>query len=162
MDSVKQGEGTMLGKPLEILLVEDNEAHAKIVERGLKNHRIANRLHHVPDGKAALDYVFRRGEFSDPEVSPRPHVILLDLRLPKVDGLEVLKTIKEDKEARRIPVIVLTTSEAEKDVMTAYDNHANAYLTKPVDFDKFAQQMNDLGFFWLCWNVNPDGAAQTQ
>ena len=147
------------GSAVEILLVEDNEAHAKIVQRGLKNHRIANRLHHVADGKAALDYVFRRGEYSDPATSPRPHVILLDLRLPKVDGLEVLKAIKESEETRRIPVVVLTTSEAEQDVVTAYDNHANAYLTKPVDFEKFAKQMNDLGFFWLCWNVNPEGTA---
>lgn len=144
----------MTGEPVDILLVEDNPAHAMIVRRALDDHKVANKLHHVSDGQAALDYLLRQGEYADPSDSPRPHVILLDLRLPKVDGLEVLKYIKTHDNVRDIPVVVLTTSDAEKDVAAAYEYRANAYLTKPVDFEKFTQQMNDLGFFWLCWNVN--------
>ncbi|MEW6114885.1 MAG: response regulator, partial [Thermodesulfobacteriota bacterium] len=86
---------------------------------------------------------------------PKPHVILLDLRLPKMDGLEVLKTIKQDKELHRIPVVVLTSSLEESDVATAYDHHANSYLSKPLDFEKFSQLMRDLGLYWLEWNINP-------
>lgn len=145
----------MDGEPLNILLVEDNEAHVKLILRNLKDHKIANKISVVSDGEAALDYLFRRGDYADPPKNPRPHVILLDLRLPKIDGLEVLKEIKTNDALRRIPVVILTTSEAEKDIACAYDFNANAYLTKPVDFEKFTQLMNDLGFFWLCWNVPP-------
>ena len=145
----------MDGEPLNILLVEDNESHVKLILRNLKDHKIANKISVVYDGEAALDYLLQRGDYADPQKSPRPHVILLDLRLPKIDGLEVLKEIKTNDALRRIPVVVLTTSEAEKDIAFAYDFNANAYLTKPVDFEKFSQLMNDLGFFWLCWNVSP-------
>jgi CheY-like chemotaxis protein len=116
---------------------------------------VANKIKHVPDGEEALDYLFRRASYTDPKKSPRPHVIFLDLRLPKVDGLEVLTEIKTSDELRRIPVVVLTTSETEGDVSTAYDNHVNSYLVKPVDFDKFTKLMNDLGFYWLSWNRKP-------
>ena len=143
------------GEPLTILLVEDNLSHAKLVLKGLKNHKIANRIDHVVDGEEALDYMFRRGKYTDRDKNTEPHVVLLDLRLPKIDGLEVLKIIKSDKKLRRIPVVILTTSEAEKDIIEAYGNYANAYLSKPLDYDKFIQQMNDLGFFWLCWNKKP-------
>lgn len=145
----------MEGEPLVILLVEDNSDHAELVLRSLKNHRVANTIHHVGDGEAALDFLFRRGAYSDSEASPRPHVILLDLRLPRVDGLEVLKEIRADEELRSIPVVILTTSEAERDVAVAYDNFVNSYLVKPVDFAKFAQMMTDLGFYWLGWNRQP-------
>ena len=144
----------MEGEPLLILLVEDNPAHARLVLRGLKDHKIANRITHVSDGQEALDYLFHHGQYSDKAKNPLPHVVLLDLRLPKVDGLEVLKEIKTSPELQRIPVVILTTSEAEKDIAQAYDYHANAYLAKPVDFNEFMNQMNDLGFFWLCWNVH--------
>jgi len=143
------------GEPLITLLVEDNSGHADLVKRTLKNHRVANRIYWVPDGEQALDYLFRRGEYTDPDTSPRPHVILLDLRLPKIDGLEVLKEIKNDKSLKKIPVVILTTSKAEKDVTKAYMNHANSYLVKPVDFEKFSRMMDDLGFYWLSWNQNP-------
>jgi CheY-like chemotaxis protein len=138
-----------------ILLVEDNEDHAEIVRRSFKAHNVANPILHVADGEAALDYLFRRGRYQDPEKSPRPHVILLDLRLPKIDGLEVLKEIKLSAELRRIPVVVLTSSEAENDVAMAYDYHANSYLVKPLDFSKFTELMKDLGYYWLGWNINP-------
>jgi CheY-like chemotaxis protein len=145
----------MEGEPLVILLVEDNPDHTELIVRSLQDHRVANRIYHVPDGEAALDYLFRRGEYEDPKKSPRPHVILLDLRLPKVDGQEVLQAIKTTERLRRIPVVIVTTSEAERDVAQAYDSHANSYLVKPVDFDKFTQLMDDLGFYWLGWNRRP-------
>jgi CheY-like chemotaxis protein len=135
--------------------VEDEPAHAELIIRGIETNGVANRINHVLDGEAALDYLFRRGEYADPEKSPTPHLILLDLRLPKVDGLEVLRAIKADEGLRRIPVVVLTTSEAESDVTRAYENHANSYLVKPVDFEKFGKLMGDLGFYWLVWNRHP-------
>ncbi len=145
----------MMGEPVLVMLVEDNADHAELVIRTLEDHRIANRIQHFSDGQSALDYLFRREEYADPLSSPRPHVILLDLRLPRVDGLEVLRIIKENDELKAIPVIVLTTSEAEKDVTRAYDNHVNSYLVKPVGFEEFSKLMNDLGFFWLGWNTHP-------
>lgn len=146
----------MIGEPVLVMLVEDNADHAELVIRTLEEHRIANKVRHFLDGQSALDYLFQRGEFSDPEKSVRPHVILLDLRLPRVDGIDVLKAIKEDEHLKSIPVVVLTTSEAEKDVAKAYYNHANSYLVKPVGFDEFKRLMDDLGFYWLSWNTNPN------
>jgi CheY-like chemotaxis protein len=145
----------MQGAPFVILLVEDNPSHTELIRRSLQDHRIANRIYHVSDGEAALNYLFRKGAFADRKSSPQPHLILLDLRLPKVDGLEVLREIKSDEELRRIPVVIVTTSEAERDIVQAYDNYANSYLVKPVDFDQFTQLMHDLGFYWLGWNRHP-------
>ena len=145
----------MMGEPVLVMLVEDNADHAELVIRTLEDHRIANRIQHFTDGQTAIDYLLRQGQYSDPESSPRPHVILLDLRLPRVDGLVVLHNIKENSELKSIPVIILTTSEAEKDVARAYDNYANSYLVKPVGFEEFSKLMNDLGFYWLGWNTHP-------
>ncbi|MBC8228455.1 response regulator [bacterium] len=145
----------MKGKPLVILLVEDDPAHAELVIRSFQDHRVANKIYHVSDGEATLNYLFRRCDYADPQKSPRPDMILLDLRLPRIDGLEVLKEIKADKELRCIPVVVLTTSKAESDIARAYDYYANSYLVKPMDFDKFTQLMQDLGFYWLAWNRLP-------
>ncbi|MBU1248904.1 MAG: response regulator [Proteobacteria bacterium] len=142
----------MKGGPITILLIEDNEAHAELVMRGFKDHRIINRIKHVSDGEAGLDYLMRRNEYTDPQTSPTPHLILLDLRLPKVDGLEVLRVIKSTEAISSIPVVVLTTSEAERDVAQAYKHHANSYLVKPVEFTNFTKLMDDLGFYWLAWN----------
>ena len=147
----------MIGEPVLVMLVEDNADHAELVIRTLEEHRIANRVRHFLDGQSALDYLFQRGEYSDPAYNIRPHVILLDLRLPRVDGIDVLKAIKEDDHLKSIPVVVLTTSEAEKDVAKAYYNHANSYLVKPVGFEEFKKLMDDLGFYWLSWNTNPGG-----
>lgn len=146
----------MVGEPLQILLVEDNPDHAELVLRGLINHRVANKVHHVVDGEAALDYLHHRGQYSNSERYPSPHLILLDLRLPKIDGLHVLKQLKEQDKLRRIPVVVLSTSEAEQDVAKAYDYHANSYLVKPVNFIDFTRLMDDLGFYWLAWNTKPN------
>jgi CheY-like chemotaxis protein len=137
---------------MTVLLVEDNADHAELVLRTFEGHSIPVRIHHVTDGEAALDYVFRRGRFGRPEQSPRPHLILLDLRLPRVDGLEVLREIKESADLQEIPTVILTTSEAERDVARAYQHHANSYLVKPVDFSKFTKLMDDLGLYWLGWN----------
>ncbi len=145
----------MKGAPIVILMVEDDEGHAEIVRRNFEACRMANHLIHVADGQAALDYLYQRNEFSDPTKSPRPGVILLDLRLPKVDGLEVLKTIKADPKLHTIPVVILTTSSAETDMVRAYDCHANSYLVKPVDFTQFTQLMETFGYYWLAWNQYP-------
>ncbi len=150
-------EPEMNGEAVVILLVEDDPDHAELITRSLEDNLVAHRIHHVLDGEAALDYLFRRGVYADAEKSPRPHLILLDLRLPKIDGQEVLREIKADAELRRIPVVILTTSEAESDIARAYGNHANSYLVKPVEFAKFGQMMGDLGFYWLVWNQHPWG-----
>jgi len=143
------------GRPFEILLVEDNEDHAEIVMRSFRDYRVANNLRVVADGEAALDFLFHRGAYRDPMRSPRPDVILLDLRLPGIDGWTVLKEIKQTEQLLRIPVVVLTSSDNSVDIAQAYDLHANSYLVKPVDFVKFTGLMKDLGFYWLGWNVNP-------
>ena len=153
MDEIK--ENPITREPIFVLLIEDNVDHAELVIRTLEEHQIANRVQHFLDGQSALDFLFRRGRYADTTNKARPHVILLDLRLPRVDGIDVLKEIKESDELKAIPVIILTTSEAEKDVTRAYRNHANSYLVKPVGFEEFKKLMKDLGFYWLGWNVNP-------
>ena len=145
----------MKGEPIVILLVEDDESHAEIVRRNFQDCRLANTLIHVTDGQTALDYLARRNGFSDPVHSPRPGIILLDLRLPKVDGLEVLKSIKADPQLSAIPVVILTTSKAELDMVKAYALHANSYLVKPVDFTQFTKLMETFGYYWLAWNQYP-------
>ncbi|MBN2393643.1 MAG: response regulator [Anaerolineae bacterium] len=139
-----------------ILLVEDNPAHAELVLRSFEQYNAASHIYHVSDGEAALDYVFARGNYADARTFPRPDVILLDLHLPKVNGLRVLQEVKESPNLRSIPVVVLTTSEAEKDLESAYYCHANSYLVKPVDFNKFTALMQELDLYWLGWNRCPD------
>jgi len=145
----------MKGEPLTILLVEDNADHAELVRRNLEDAVVVNRFQHVEDGEAALDYLYGRGAYTDHQRYPRPHLILLDLRLPRIDGLEVLKQIKHDPNLHTIPVVILTTSDAERDMALAYEHNANSYLTKPVDFGRFSVLLKDLGFYWLAWNQHP-------
>jgi len=145
----------MESEPTLVMLVEDNADHAELVMRTFEEHRIANKISHFSDGQTALNYLFRRDGYADPASSPRPHVILLDLRLPRMDGLEVLQIIKGDDELKLIPVVILTTSKAEKDLARAYQNHANSYLVKPVGLEEFRSLMTDLGSYWLRWNTNP-------
>lgn len=143
----------MKGEVLTILLIEDNEDHAELVKRSFEDNAVANRLIHIKDGREAEKYLFESIEMKNK--ANYPNLILLDLRLPKVDGLEILKKIKTDKNLKNIPVVVLTSSHAEKDLITAYTNYANSYLVKPLDFTKFTGMMKDLGFYWLGWNINP-------
>lgn len=143
----------MNGDPIRILLVEDNDDHAELVVRSLGEHRVNNEITHVTDGAQALDYLFRRGDHEGRE-GRDPDLVLLDLRLPKVDGLGVLKEIRAS-DIGHIPVVILTTSEGEKDLVEAYNLRANAYVVKPVDFAKFVELMRDLGLFWLTWNRHP-------
>jgi CheY-like chemotaxis protein len=145
----------MKGEPIVILLVEDDPAHTEIIRRNFETSHLANRLYSVEDGQAALDYLYRKGEFNDPDEFPMPHLVLLDLRLPKVDGLEVLKTLKSDPKMSSIPVVILTTSSAEVDVVKAYKYHANSYLVKPIDFTQFVQLMETFGYYWVAWNQHP-------
>ncbi|WP_300525749.1 response regulator [Aminiphilus sp.] len=142
--------------PLTILLVEDNPAHAEMILRSLAEHEVANHVTWLEDGETALDYLFRRGRYAEPSESPVPFVILLDLRLPRVDGLQVLRQVKEHAVLRDIPVVILTTSEAERDMARAYEYHANSYVVKPLRFDEFAALMKDFGFYWLSWNKRPE------
>jgi CheY-like chemotaxis protein len=131
---------------IEILLVEDNPGDVRLTQEVLKDGRILNTLHVVGDGAEALAFLRREGEFAD---APRPDLVLLDLNLPKMDGREVLAVVKSDPDLRRIPVVVLTTSSSEIDVMTSYDLHANCYITKPVDLDQFVKVVRSIEDFWL-------------
>jgi CheY-like chemotaxis protein len=142
------------GDVMTILLVEDNPAHAELILRSFADHRVANTIYHVSDGEAALDFLFQRGAYAK-ATNPRPHVILLDLRLPRLDGLDVLQAIKSAPDLTTIPVVILTTSEAERDVARAYTQHANSYVVKPLDFAQFSQLMEALGWYWLNWNYHP-------
>jgi CheY-like chemotaxis protein len=145
----------MIGDPLTILLVEDNPDHAELVIRNMQDFKVANRIVHLEDGEVALDYLHGRGKYADRTHFPLPHLMLLDLRLPKVDGLQVLKEVKRSDTLRALPVVILTTSDAERDLAMAYEYHANSYLTKPVDFNDFSRLLGDMGFYWLAWNKRP-------
>lgn len=141
--------------PVVVLLVEDNLDHTELITRVLNDHRIPNRIIHLADGEAALNYLRRQAQFADPAISPRPHIVLLDLNLPRLSGLEVLQAMKTDAAISHIPVVVVTTSRAESDLRLAYQFHANSYLVKPVDFEQFSRMLNDLGDYWLEWNQLP-------
>ncbi|WP_372682102.1 response regulator [Desulfosarcina sp.] len=138
-----------------VMLVEDNPAHAEIIIRLLKENRITVQIRHVSDGEAALDYLFRRGAYADRFTYPEPHLILLDLRLPKVDGLEVLRQIKASERLRLLPVVVLSSSAAHGDIAAAYRQHVNSYLVKPVDYNQFVVLMENLVSYWLTLNRHP-------
>jgi CheY-like chemotaxis protein len=133
-------------KPIEILLVEDNPGDVRLTQEALREGKIGNSLHVVEDGESAMAFVRREGEFAD---MPRPDLILLDLNLPRMDGREVLAQIKADPDLKRIPVVVLTTSRAEEDVLKAYELNANCYITKPVDFEQFIKVVSAVEEFWL-------------
>lgn len=135
-----------------VLLVEDNPHHAEMIFRLLRNCGIAHRIQHVSDGEAALDYIYRRGPYADDLMYPTPQLVLLDLRLPKIDGLEVLKQIKSSEDLRSLPVVVLSSSEADRDIAAAYRRYANSYLVKPIDYEKFTVMIETLGLYWLTLN----------
>ncbi len=134
------------GKPIEILLVEDNIGDARLAQEALKESKLNNNLHHVEDGEEAMDFLRKQGKYVD---SPRPDLILLDLNMPKKDGREVLAEIKSDDNLKQIPVVILTVSEAEEDILKSYNLHANCYITKPIDLNQFMRVVKAIKEFWL-------------
>ena len=140
---------------VQILLVEDNPNDAELALRALQKHHLANNVAVVTDGEEALDFVFARGAFSYRQIQNGPKVILLDLKLPKVDGLQVLQALKADPRTQIIPVVVLTSSKEESDIVASYKLGANSYIVKPVEFDKFVAAVKDLGMYWLLLNQAP-------
>lgn len=139
----------------EILLVEDNPNDAEMAIRALKKNNLANNVHHVEDGAEALAYLFGTGKYAGRDVNSTPKVVLLDLKLPKVDGLEVLRRIKSGEATRTIPVVVLTSSKEERDLVDSYRLGVNSYIAKPVEFDKFVDAVKNLGLYWLLLNRMP-------
>jgi two-component system response regulator len=140
---------------VEILLVEDNPNDVELTLRALKKRNLANKVHVVKDGAEALEFIFGTGTYAERDINQIPKVILLDLKLPKVDGLEVLRIVKSDERTKVIPVVVLTSSKEESDLVESYRLGANSYITKPVDFDKFAQTVSEMGLYWLLVNQPP-------
>jgi two-component system response regulator len=142
-------------KDVEILLVEDSPNDAELTIRALKKQHLANRLFHVKDGAEALDFIFARGAYAGRKVESGPKIVLLDLKLPKVDGLEVLKQMKADSRTNLIPVIMMTSSKEERDVIESYKLGVNSYVVKPVDFTQFSKAVENLGLYWLLINHPP-------
>jgi DNA-binding response OmpR family regulator len=134
------------GNPIEILLVEDDPAHVRLIQEALKEGRVTNVMSVATDGVEAMAFLRREGKYAE---APRPDLILLDLKLPKKDGREVLVEVKEDKDLTRIPVVILTTSKSEQDIIQSYENHANAYLVKPVGLDQFMAVVRGIEDFWM-------------
>ena len=139
---------------VDILLVEDNPADVELTLRALKRANLANPILVISDGAAALDYVFRRGEYAD-RGNSSPKVILLDIKLPRVDGIEVLRRLKSDETMKSVPVVMLTSSREERDVVESYRLGANSYIVKPVDFEKFVVAVEHIGLYWLLLNEPP-------
>lgn len=145
-----------MNNEVEILLVEDNPSDAELAMRALKKNNLANKVIRVCDGEEALDFIFARGPFKSGKRLNLPKLILLDLRLPKIDGLELLKIVKADPITKLIPVVVLTSSDEESDMIESYKLGVNSYIVKPVDFDKFIESVRNIGFYWLLLNQQPD------
>lgn len=140
-------------KPVEILLVEDNPIDVMVTQEALDTVKVQTNLHVAYDGVEALDFLNRKGKYSE---APRPDIILLDLNLPKKDGREVLAEVKESQTLRRIPIVILTTSKAEEDIFRSYELHANCFITKPVDLDQFVAIVQSIEDFWFCTVTLPD------
>lgn len=145
----------MTDEVVEILLVEDNPNDEELTLHAFRKYHLTNRLQVVRDGEEALDFIFARGQFANRNVQNGPKVILLDIKLPKVDGLEVLRQIKADERTRKIPVVLLTSSREERDILAGYSNGANSYIVKPVDFEQFTEAVRTLGMYWLLLNKPP-------
>ena len=144
---------------MEVLLIEDNPADAELTLHALGKENIANQIVHVADGEQALDFLFCRGSFSGRSFSQPPRVVLLDLKMPKVDGLDVLRAVKADARTRSIPVVVMTASREEQDLINSYQLGVNSYIQKPVDFDRFREVVRQLGLYWLIVNEPAPPAA---
>ena len=145
----------MIDNNINILLVEDNPDDELLARRAFKKSHIANEIVVVRDGQEALDYLFGEGQYAGRDISIRPQVILLDLKLPKVDGLEVLQRMRADERTKRLPVVVLTSSDEQQDIVESYNLGANSYVRKPVDFEQFNEAVLQLGLYWLVLNQAP-------
>ena len=142
------------GKPIDILLAEDNEGDARLAKEAMRDSKVINTIHHVPDGVEAMAFLRKEGKYAD---APRPDLILLDLNLPRKDGREVLADIKEDEDLKRIPVVILTVSNDEADILRSYNLHANCYITKPIDLAQFLNVVRSIEDFWLTIVKLPNG-----
>lgn len=142
--------------PVEILLIEDNLNDAELTIRSLSKNNVSNQIVHLRDGVAALDFLFGKGEYAGRDTTCKPKVIFLDLKMPRVNGMEVLQRIKKDPLTNRIPVVVLTSSNEDPDIQLCYSLGANSYIVKPVDFDGFHKIISKLGLYWVLMNQSPD------
>jgi two-component system response regulator len=145
----------MENNDIEILLVEDNPSDAELTIRALKRSKIVNSLIHLKDGADALDFIFCEGKYADRVMSSKPKLILLDLKMPKVNGIEVLRKIKSTDSTKAIPVVVLTSSKEDPDIQTCYDLGANSYIVKPVEFESFTKAVSEIGIYWMLLNQPP-------
>lgn len=148
-------ENTMSNSEIQILLVEDNKSDALLTKMALEKHNLGNNLVHLIDGAQAVDFIFGKGEYEGRSVENRPKVIFLDLKMPKMSGLEVLKIIKEDERTKLIPVVMMTSSKEERDIVESHELGVNSYVVKPVNFDNFSKTIAELGFYWLAVNHPP-------
>ncbi|MCB0163344.1 MAG: response regulator [Anaerolineae bacterium] len=142
-------------REVEILLIEDNPSDLELAMHALHKYNLANNIEIKRDGAEALDFIFCQGKYVERDIEKTPKIILLDLKLPKVDGLEVLNKIKSDPQTRNIPVVVMTSSNQERDIVESYELGVNSYIVKPVDFEQFADAVRNIGFYWLLLNEPP-------
>jgi two-component system, response regulator len=145
----------MSNKPIEILLIEDNPSDVKLTLKALQKHNLANKVTVLKDGAEALDFIYAEGQYSDRDNKEMPKVIFLDLKLPLVDGIEVLQKIKSEENTRKIPVVVLTSSKESRDIEECYKLGVNSYIVKPLDFEKFLDSVSNLGLYWVLMNEPP-------
>jgi two-component system response regulator len=145
----------MIDSLLDIILVEDNAADIEMALQALEEHNLANRVKVLRDGGEAINYIFRQGKYSDSGIGDNPTLILLDLRLPKIDGLDILKRIRANERTKRIPVVLLTSSGEDADRIRGYDLGVNSFITKPIEFDKFAKAIAQIGLYWAVLNEPP-------
>jgi CheY-like chemotaxis protein len=151
----------MSQKPIDILLVDDNPDDIDLALYALRRNQLANHIHVVHDGVEALDFLFCKGEYANRSCSQNPKLVLLDIKMPKINGLEVLKEIRSDERTAGIPVVILTTSKEERDLIESYRLGVNSYIVKPVDFEQFSDAVRQLGFYWLLLNERPPQKALT-